>query len=310
MSLRRTVWGSQPSPAPRRPAQRGPGRAAHPDGRPGPLHGPGADAQLVRPASADPASVGYSSLSAAASASMASSSPATPLVEGRPEDVELLVDVAGPHADDHAAPRQDVQGGELLGGPQRVALGGDVDVGHEPDPGRDPGQPPQGGDGVVPGGAHGPRQPARDGGVVAHRHVEEAAVLGRLGARASSAGFCNFYQRFIQNYSAVARPLFNLTRKNTPFVWGTDQENAFRTLVTAFTTAPVLLLPDHSKPFRLITDASEYALGQYLNKPMNSTAFTQLHIILSPLGPRRGTTSSMIKNSWPLSPPSCTSVTT
>ena len=61
---------------------------------------------------------------------------------------------------------------------KRVALGGDVDVGHQPDPGRDPRQPPQRGDGVVPRRAHGPGQAARDGGVVAHRHVEEPAVLG------------------------------------------------------------------------------------------------------------------------------------
>jgi RNase H-like domain found in reverse transcriptase len=41
---------------------------------------------------------------------------------------------------------------------------------------------------------------------------------------------------------------------------------AFRALITAFTTAPVLLLLDHSKPFQLITDASEYALGAILEQ--------------------------------------------
>jgi RNase H-like domain found in reverse transcriptase/Integrase zinc binding domain len=45
-----------------------------------------------------------------------------------------------------------------------------------------------------------------------------------------------------------------------------EQEMAFHALITAFTTAPVLLLLDHSKPFRLITDASEYALGAILEQ--------------------------------------------
>jgi RNase H-like domain found in reverse transcriptase len=41
---------------------------------------------------------------------------------------------------------------------------------------------------------------------------------------------------------------------------------AFCILITAFMTAPVLLLPDCLKPFRLITDASEYALGAILEQ--------------------------------------------
>ena len=80
-------------------------------------------------------------------------------------------------------------------------------------------------------------------------------------------GFCNFYRRFIKDYSAVARPLFNLTKKDTPFLWDSAAESAFRSLILAFTTAPVLALPDHDKPFRLITDASDFATGAILEQP-------------------------------------------
>jgi hypothetical protein len=38
-------------------------------------------------------------------------------------------------------------------------------------------------------------------------------------------------------------------------------------LIQAFTTTPVLALPDHSKPFRLITDASDFATGAILEQP-------------------------------------------
>jgi Reverse transcriptase (RNA-dependent DNA polymerase) len=62
-------------------------------------------------------------------------------------------------------------------------------------------------------------------------------------------GFCNFYRRFIRDYSAIARPLFNLTKKDTPFLWRNEQEMAFHALITAFMTAPILLLPDHLKLF-------------------------------------------------------------
>src|SRR5579859_7215457 len=80
-------------------------------------------------------------------------------------------------------------------------------------------------------------------------------------------GFCNFYRRFIQDFSHVARPLFELTKKDIPFQWGHPQNTAFQALIQAFTTAPVLALPDHSKPFRLITDASDFATGAILEQP-------------------------------------------
>ncbi|GKE65126.1 putative reverse transcriptase domain-containing protein, partial [Tanacetum coccineum] len=39
-----------------------------------------------------------------------------------------------------------------------------------------------------------------------------------------------YYQRFIQDFSKIASSLTKLTKKNTPFVWGEEQEEAFVTL--------------------------------------------------------------------------------
>jgi len=79
-------------------------------------------------------------------------------------------------------------------------------------------------------------------------------------------GFCNFYRRFVKNYSALARPLFNLTKKDVPFHWDHAEEQAFRDLQSALTLAPVLILPDYEKPFTLITNASDYATGSILEQ--------------------------------------------
>jgi hypothetical protein len=62
-------------------------------------------------------------------------------------------------------------------------------------------------------------------------------------------GFCNFYHHFIHDYSKVAHPLFQLTKKDTPFEWTPDHQTAFTTLIHTFTTAPVLMLPDRTQPF-------------------------------------------------------------
>jgi len=79
-------------------------------------------------------------------------------------------------------------------------------------------------------------------------------------------GLANFYRRFIKNFSELARPLSSLTRKNTPFAWSDSQEEAFIKLKDAFCSAPVLTIPDPSKPFIVETDASNFAIGAVLSQ--------------------------------------------
>ena len=62
-------------------------------------------------------------------------------------------------------------------------------------------------------------------------------------------GFCNFYHRFVKAYSELACPLFDLTKKGTPFLWMEQYDQAFIGLWDTLTSSPVLLLPDYGKPF-------------------------------------------------------------
>src|SRR5579863_7329489 len=64
----------------------------------------------------------------------------------------------------------------------------------------------------------------------------------------------------------MARPLFNLTRKDVPFLWTDAQENAFLGLQDTLTSSPVLLLPNYGKLFTLIMDASDFAMGAILEQ--------------------------------------------
>jgi len=79
-------------------------------------------------------------------------------------------------------------------------------------------------------------------------------------------GFCNFYRQFIKDYSHIAQPLFNLTKKETPWNWTTECNTAFETLRQTMIMSPVLMLPDHEKQFTLITNASDYATGAILEQ--------------------------------------------
>ncbi|KAF8761152.1 hypothetical protein RHS01_00321 [Rhizoctonia solani] len=63
-------------------------------------------------------------------------------------------------------------------------------------------------------------------------------------------GFVNYLRRFIPNFSSVARPLHNLTKKETPWSWGNPEEAAFQELKLLVTQSPVLV---HSNPIYPIT---------------------------------------------------------
>jgi len=90
-------------------------------------------------------------------------------------------------------------------------------------------------------------------------------------------GFCNFYRCFICDSLMIARPLFDLAKKDMPFQWGAPQEASFRALIGTFTLAPVLMLPNHDRPFHLITDASDFTLGTIWSNLMNLIDNTLWH---------------------------------
>ena len=80
----------------------------------------------------------------------------------------------------------------------------------------------------------------------------------------SFLGMTSYYRKYVPNFSKIARPLTALTRKNARFKWMDEAQTAFETLKAALLQAPILAFPDISKPFKLFTDASQYALGAVL----------------------------------------------
>ncbi|XP_041837251.1 uncharacterized protein LOC121637270 [Melanotaenia boesemani] len=105
----------------------------------------------------------------------------------------------------------------------------------------------------------------------------------------SFLGFCGYYRKFIKNYSAIVRPLTDLTkgyppvrkgmkpakssakghfRPSEPFGerWTQACTDAFCQIIQCLTSAPVLAFADATKPYILHVDASLDGLGAVLNQ--------------------------------------------
>jgi len=89
--------------------------------------------------------------------------------------------------------------------------------------------------------------------------VLEWPVLTKVKQVQAFLGFANFYCRFIENFTKMSKPLSDLTKKDSTWTWGKEQQNTFEILKKAFTMAPVLRIPNNKDPFKLSTDTSNFA---------------------------------------------------
>ena len=101
--------------------------------------------------------------------------------------------------------------------------------------------------------------------------VEEWPIPESVTQVRSFLGFANYFRRFIKNYADIAKPLDEITGKGARFSWNDERQKAFEDLKSALICAPVLLLADVSKPFRVFTDASDsYIAGALMQESKDS----------------------------------------
>jgi len=81
----------------------------------------------------------------------------------------------------------------------------------------------------------------------------------------SFMGFANFYRRFIQNFSHMAKQLNELKGKKE-WVWNEDYQKAFNKLKEKITSQLVLSLPKREGKFRVEMDTSGHAIGEVLSQ--------------------------------------------
>ena len=82
----------------------------------------------------------------------------------------------------------------------------------------------------------------------------------------SFLGHAGFYRRFIKDFSKISKPLCKLLEKDSIFDFTDECKLAFDRLKQALVSAPIVMAPDWSLPFKLMCDASDHPIGVFLGQ--------------------------------------------
>ena len=112
--------------------------------------------------------------------------------------------------------------------------------------------------------------------IISHNHVEmdpikitgvaEWLVPMSKKEVQSFVGFTNFYHCFISNFSHHVCVVFDLTKKDVRFVWGSHEQDAFDQLKELITSAPVLAFADSECLYCIEADGSRVMTGTILSQ--------------------------------------------
>ncbi|KAH9697420.1 Endonuclease [Citrus sinensis] len=116
------------------------------------------------------------------------------------------------------------------------------------------------------------------GGKIMMKNAKVKAILdweppSKVPELRSFLGLVNYYRHFIKGYSAKAAPLTDMLKKNRTWHWSEECQRAFEELKKAISEEPVLALPDHTKPFEVQTDASDFTISGVLMQEGHPIAF-------------------------------------
>ena len=71
-------------------------------------------------------------------------------------------------------------------------------------------------------------------------------------------GLTGYYRKFVSRFTHISRPLTQLMKKETKFMWTLECKKYFKLLKSFLCGESILKYADTSKPYTLYTDASKY----------------------------------------------------
>jgi hypothetical protein len=89
----------------------------------------------------------------------------------------------------------------------------------------------------------------------------------------SFLGLAGYYQRFIEGFSKISKPMTKLLEKDKKFEWTSACEASFQELKKRLMTALILVMLDMEKPLSIYCDASGQGLGCVLMQDGHVVAY-------------------------------------
>jgi len=89
----------------------------------------------------------------------------------------------------------------------------------------------------------------------------------------SFIGLASYFRRFIPNFSTIAKPLYDLLKKDTVFVFGEDKLAVFETIKQKLSEQPILCLYNPNAETELHCDASSLGFGSILFQKQSDNKF-------------------------------------
>jgi hypothetical protein len=74
-------------------------------------------------------------------------------------------------------------------------------------------------------------------------------------------GLANYLHKFTKDYAGLIQPMSSLLKKDVTWEWRPEHQDAFDAVKKSLASAPVLMLPDTSRPFHVVCDASDFVIG-------------------------------------------------
>ena len=82
-------------------------------------------------------------------------------------------------------------------------------------------------------------------------------------------GMVNFLSMFYPELQKLLKPIYDLTRKVRPFVWGKEWQDSFEEIKCRLIKPPVFHMPNATGRFHLYSDTCKFATGSALYKIQN-----------------------------------------
>ncbi|KAE9023435.1 hypothetical protein PR001_g12911 [Phytophthora rubi] len=72
-------------------------------------------------------------------------------------------------------------------------------------------------------------------------------------------GLANYLHKYTKDYAGLIQPLSSLLKKDATWLWRPEHQATFDSVKKSLASAPILMLPDDSKPFHVVCDDSDFA---------------------------------------------------